>query len=118
MYGLRKSWLAAQITRFTISGADSGAAAFPERRRARLPGTVGPDIGNVFALTDETIAAKITALNRIFGLKENTGSVSSVSYAINMGLAKKKMVLRRPLQGPRAILAAERSISYKSRSPN
>ncbi len=62
-------------------------------------------------------AAKTTALNRIFGLKENTGSVSSVSYATEMGVAKKKMLLKRPLQGPSAILAAEGAVSYYKAGP-
>ncbi len=69
MYGLRKSWLAAQIARFTASGAEAGAAAFPALRRARFPGTVGPEIGKGFALTDEATAARTAALIRIFGLK-------------------------------------------------
>jgi len=88
--------LAAQIARFTASGADAGAAAFPARRLARFPGTVGPAIGKGFALTDEVTAARTAALIRIFGLK-GSRSVSSESYAIKLGVAKKKV-------GPRRLL--------------
>jgi hypothetical protein len=76
----------------TISGADAGAAAWPPRRRARLPGTVGPEDGKIFALAEEMIAVSTAALKRTFGLKENTGAVWSVSYAIGMAFAKKKMI--------------------------
>jgi hypothetical protein len=51
---------------------------------------VGPEIGKGFALTDEVTAARTAALIRIFGLK-GSRSVSSESYAIKMGLAKKKV---------------------------
>ena len=61
------------MARFTASGAPSGAAACPERRRARVPGTVGPDAGKMFAFAVDTIAAKIAAPARILGLKEYTG---------------------------------------------
>ena len=57
------------MARFTASGAPSGAAACPELRRARVPGTVGPDAGKMFAFAVDTIAAKIAAPARILGLK-------------------------------------------------
>ena len=63
----------------------------PERRRARLPGTIGPDEGKEFALTDDVIAARTTAPKRIFELTGSTAGFRSVSYAIKPGLAKKKI---------------------------
>lgn len=112
MYGLRKSWLAAQITRFTASGAEDGAAAFPARRRARFPGTVGPEVGKVSALTCKVTTARTAALIRILGLKGSTGAFSSVSYAIKTGVAKKKITSWRPLLRCRVILAREWASSY------
>lgn len=75
MYGLRKSWLAAQIARLTASGAPAGAAALPARRCARLPGTIGPVLGKMFASEDDTIAVKTAAQIRILGLGEYTDRV-------------------------------------------
>jgi len=88
--------LAAQIARLTASGADSGAAALPARRRARIPGTVGPAAGKIFALADETIAARTAALITILGLRGYTDRFRSVSYAIRFAFAKEKITLMRP----------------------
>jgi len=53
LYGLDRSWLAAQMARFTATGAAFGAAAIPARRRAEFPDTVGPEPGNGNAIADE-----------------------------------------------------------------
>jgi len=87
---------AAQTARFTASGAPSGAAAWPKRRRARVPGTVGPDDGKIFAFADDTIMAKTAALIRILGLRGYTSRFRSVSYAIRIAFAKKKVTFSRP----------------------
>jgi hypothetical protein len=47
------------MARFTTAGAFSGAAAIPERRRAELPVTVGPDTGNDDAMTVEVATQMI-----------------------------------------------------------
>src|SRR4029077_16068476 len=60
------------MARLTASGAPSGAAAWPKRRRARVPGTVGPEAGKGFAFADDTIAAKTVAPTRILGLRGYT----------------------------------------------
>src|SRR5213593_1907850 len=78
------------MARFTTSGAPSGAAAWPKRRRARAPGTVGPDDGKMFAFADDTIMAKTAAPIRILGLRGCTSRFRSVSYAIRIAFAKKK----------------------------
>jgi len=41
------------MARFTATGAASGAAAIPARRRAEFPDTVGPEPGNGNAIADE-----------------------------------------------------------------
>jgi len=113
---LRKSWFAAQLARFTEIGADSGAAALPPLRRARFPGTVGPDAGKRFALADDVIAASTAALIRIFELKGSTERFRSVSYAMRRALEKKKM--RRTaffydLSRPRSRYLARNLMFYK-----
>src|SRR6266705_4387244 len=72
MYGFRQSWFAVQMARFTARGAPAGAAACPKRRRARVPGTVGPEAGKVFAFADDAIATKTAAPTRILGLRGYT----------------------------------------------
>src|SRR5206468_5763896 len=84
------------MARFTTSGAPSGAAAWPKRRRARVPGTVGPDDGKMFAFADDTIMAKTAAPIRILGLRGCTSRFRSVSYAIRIAFAKKKVTFSRP----------------------
>ena len=54
--------------------------------------TVGPEFGKGLALADDVTAASTARLTRIFELKENTGAFRSVSYAIRIGFAKKKMI--------------------------
>jgi hypothetical protein len=57
--------LAAQIARFTESGAFFGAAAFPNRSRATLPETTGPELGKRSADADETINPEMMIASRI-----------------------------------------------------
>ena len=45
--------MAAQMTRLTDSGAFTGASASLPRKRAELPGVVGPVAGNVVAKLDD-----------------------------------------------------------------
>src|ERR1700719_1409951 len=60
------------MARLTASGAPSGAAAWPKRRRACVPGTVGPEAGKGFAFADDTIATRTAAPIRILGLRGYT----------------------------------------------
>jgi hypothetical protein len=89
---LERNWFAAQIARFTGSGASAGAQAKPARRRAVLPGTVGPLAGKDAAAADETIAAEIAALKNVL---DETMGITRISLAVPMpkirfGLEAKK----------------------------
>src|SRR5207253_9674892 len=99
MYGLRQSWFAAQMARFTARGAPAGAAAWPKRRRARVPGTVGPDAGKIFAFAEDAISATTAAPNRTLGFRECTDRFCSVSYATRFAFAKQKIALQATLFG-------------------
>jgi hypothetical protein len=57
--------LAAQIARFTGSGALFGAAAWPKRSRATLPEVTGPFVGKRSADADGTINAKTAMIVKI-----------------------------------------------------
>src|SRR5713101_9823770 len=90
MYGLRQSWFAAQMARFTARGAPAGAAACPKRRRARVPGTVGPEAGKMFAFADDTIAAKTAAPTRILGLRGYTTVFGACLMPQELALPREK----------------------------
>src|SRR5438067_5782047 len=94
------------MARFTTSGAPSGAAAWPKRRRARVPGTVGPNDGKMFAFADDTIMAKTAAPIRILGLRGCTSRFRSVSYAIRIAFAKKKSHFLKTFWSSLALVAA------------
>jgi hypothetical protein len=66
---LERSWFAAQIARFTASGAFFGAHACPKRRQALPPVVTGPDVGNDPAIAGGTIEAKAAAAKNILGLE-------------------------------------------------
>jgi hypothetical protein len=57
--------LAAHIARFTGTGAFFGAAALPNRRRAVLPDTTGPELGKRSADADGRINPEMTTVSRI-----------------------------------------------------
>ena len=77
------------MARFTASGAAAGAAALPKRSFARVPGTVGPELGKVFALAEDAIAIKAAAEIRILGLRESTGDFERV-LCHKIGVCKEK----------------------------
>ena len=90
-YGLDRSAFAAQITRFTASGAFVGAAACPPKcRRAVLPAIVGPEDGNCEAVVDEINAAKTAAPSKVLGMKECTELFESGWYAKKRAAEKEK----------------------------
>ena len=72
--------MAAQIARFTASGAFFGAAARPKRRRAVLPDTTGPECGKRSADADGVISAKSAALTAILTTAGQTNSSGAVLY--------------------------------------
>src|SRR5438552_11016650 len=104
--------------RFTTSGADSGAAAWPRRRRARVPGTVGPDAGKVFAFADDATAAKRAAPITSLGLRGYTANFGACLMPQDFGLQTKKCISKRPFLGPLAILAQEWIMLYTNRLEN
>lgn len=53
------------MARLTASGAFAGAAAWPLRRHATGPATVGPEEGNEPAWADETSTANAAADKRL-----------------------------------------------------
>ena len=57
--------MAAQIARFTASGACFGAAARPKRRRAMFPEVIGPASGKGSADTGGTMKIKTAIPSRI-----------------------------------------------------
>jgi hypothetical protein len=63
---LVRSWFAAQITRFTDTGAFAGAHAIPLRRSAALPGVVGPESGNEAARLTDVAALSTMKLTNNF----------------------------------------------------
>lgn len=77
------------MARFTASGADAGAAALPKRSFARVPGTVGPELGKLFALAEDAIAIKAAAEIRILGLRESTGDFERL-LCHKIGVCKEK----------------------------
>src|SRR5438270_12063444 len=103
------------MARFTASGAPSGAAACPELRRARVPGTVGPDAGKMFAFAVDTIADKIAAPARILGLKR-CKAFSERVLCHKRGFCQAKngpaWAFLKPFRSCYAILAAEYNMLY------
>ena len=91
---------------FTASGAPSGAAAWPKRRRARVPGTVGPDDGKIFAFADDTIMAKTAAPIRILGLRGYTSRFRSGSLCHKNCVCKEKSHFPKTFWSSLALVAA------------
>src|SRR5439155_4647406 len=77
------------MARLTASGAPSGAAAWPKRRRARVPGTVGPEAGKIFAFAEDAIAAKRAAPTTILGLRGYTTNFGACLMPQDFGLQRK-----------------------------
>src|SRR6266851_3591226 len=75
---------------FTASGAPSGAAACPKRSWARVPGTVGPDDGKMFAFADDRFAAKTAAPTRILRLRVYTTDFGACLMPQELALPRKK----------------------------
>src|SRR5213082_802540 len=82
------------MARLTTSGAASGAAAFPKRSFARLPGTVGPELGKRFALAEEAIATKTAAQTRTLGLRQRTGDFGACPMPLDRCLQRKNAANR------------------------
>ena len=78
------------MARLTASGAPSGAAAWPKRRRACVPGTVGPEAGKGFAFAEDAIAAKTTAPIRILGLRGYTNCFGACPMPQDARLPRRK----------------------------
>ncbi len=78
------------MARFTARGAPAGAAACPQRRRASVPGTVGPEAGKMFAFADDTIAAKTAAPTRILGLRGYTTVFGACLMPQELALPREK----------------------------
>jgi hypothetical protein len=76
---LERSWFAAQIARFTAAGASCGAAAWPKRSLALVPGTVGPEEGKGLAIADETSAPKNAMPNKVFKIREYTERLGALA---------------------------------------
>ena len=103
----------------TKRGAFSGAAAWPPRKRALSPGTVGPDKGNGEANVDEASAAKIAAPNKVFREREYTRRFRALAMPEFLAIERKNHRDRHFCEFPihlspldKAILGRERSEQF------
>lgn len=60
-------------------GAASGAAAWPKRNLALVPGTVGPEEGKGLAMVEEASAPNKTVPNEIFKIRECTEGLGALA---------------------------------------